>query len=134
MAEVKAARNKMAKKASTKGQRTSNQRFTSLERLVRAGFRQTEVRFRRTETRFTRLEENSRRAQKRTERRFRLGSLDLGNLRKEINSRFTVVEDRIDRLATHVDGFIKLHLNQNSLPIPAVFVAFWALVNFVAKS
>lgn len=99
----------MAKKASTKGQRTINQRFTSLERLVRAGFRQTEVRFRRTETRFTRLEENSRRAQKRTERRFRLASLDLGNLRKEINGRFTVVEDRIDQLANHVDGFIKLH-------------------------
>jgi CO dehydrogenase/acetyl-CoA synthase beta subunit len=30
-------------------------------------------------------------------------------LRKEMNERFTVMEDRIDRLATHVDGFMKLH-------------------------
>jgi len=26
-----------------------------------------------------------------------------------MNERFTVVDDRIDRLATHVDGFMKLH-------------------------
>ena len=26
-----------------------------------------------------------------------------------MNERFTTVEDRIDRLATHVDGFMKLH-------------------------
>ena len=26
-----------------------------------------------------------------------------------MNQRFEVVEDRIDRLATHVDGFMKLH-------------------------
>ena len=26
-----------------------------------------------------------------------------------MNERFAVVEDRIDRLATHVDGFMKLH-------------------------
>jgi CO dehydrogenase/acetyl-CoA synthase beta subunit len=26
-----------------------------------------------------------------------------------MNERFAIVEDRIDRLATHVDGFMKLH-------------------------
>jgi len=26
-----------------------------------------------------------------------------------MNQRFAVMEDRIDRLATHVDGFMKLH-------------------------
>ena len=26
-----------------------------------------------------------------------------------MNEKFTVMEDRIDRLATHVDGFMKLH-------------------------
>ncbi len=26
-----------------------------------------------------------------------------------MNERFAVTEDRIDRLATHVDGFMKLH-------------------------
>ena len=50
--------------------RTIDQRFTTLERLVRFEFR---------------------------------------GLRKEMNERFAVVEDRIDRLATHVDGFMKLH-------------------------
>ena len=50
--------------------RTIDQRFTTLERLVRFEFR---------------------------------------GLRKELNERFAVVEDRIDRLATHVDGFMKLH-------------------------
>ena len=35
--------------------------------------------------------------------------LEFRALRKEINEKFAVVEDRIDRLATHVDGFMKLH-------------------------
>jgi len=60
----------MAKKKPAKKTRTINQRFTTLERLVRFEFR---------------------------------------GLRKEMNERFTVVDDRIDRLATHVDGFMKLH-------------------------
>ena len=36
-------------------------------------------------------------------------SLEFRNVRKEMNERFSSVEDRIDRLATHVDGFMKLH-------------------------
>ena len=59
----------MAKKKPAKKNRTINQRFTALERLVRFEFR---------------------------------------GLRKEMNERFAVMEDRIDRLATHVDGFMKL--------------------------
>ncbi|MGH7770912.1 MAG: hypothetical protein ACREQA_01595 [Candidatus Binatia bacterium] len=60
----------MAKKNPAKKTRTTNQRLTALERLVRFEFR---------------------------------------GLRKEMNERFAVMEDRIDRLATHVDGFMKLH-------------------------
>jgi len=60
----------MAEKKPAMKTRTIDQRFTTLERLVRFEFR---------------------------------------GLRKEMNERFAVVEDRIDRLATHVDGFMKLH-------------------------
>jgi phosphoglycerate-specific signal transduction histidine kinase len=81
----------MAKKNPAKKSRTINQQFTSLERLVRTGFRQTDRRF----------------AQ--VDRRFNLVGLEFRALRKEINEKFAVVEDRIDRLATHVDGFMKLH-------------------------
>ncbi len=74
----------MAKKKPAKKTRTINQQFASLERIVRTGFRQTD-------------------------RRFNLVGLEFRALRKEMNEKFTVVEDRIDRLATHVDGFMKLH-------------------------
>ena len=35
--------------------------------------------------------------------------LEFRALRKEMNEKFAVVEDRIDRLSTHVDDFMKLH-------------------------
>ena len=81
----------MAKKNPAKRPRTINQQLTSLERLVRSGFRRTDARFRQVDT------------------RFRLVHLEIRSLRKEMNERFAVMEDRIDRLATHVDGFMKLH-------------------------
>ena len=61
-----------------------NRRLTSIERLIRVGFQQTN-------------------------RRIDVVGLDLRQFRKEVNERFAEVEDRIDRLATHVDGFMKLH-------------------------
>jgi len=39
----------------------------------------------------------------------RIVRFEFRGLRKEMNQRFAVMEDRIDRLATHVDGFMKLH-------------------------
>ncbi len=74
----------MAKRNSKKQHPTIGQRFTSLERLVRTGFR-------------------------RTESRLRLVHVEFRSLRKEMNERFAAVDDRIDRLASHVDGFMKLH-------------------------
>ena len=88
----------MAQTKSTKTTRTINQRFTSLERLVRTGFRQTERRFQRIDGRLQRID-----------RRFDLVDLEFRDLRKEMNEKFAVMEDRFDRLATHVDGFMKLH-------------------------
>src|SRR3990170_3567149 len=81
----------MAKKSSAKKPRTINQQFTSLEGVVRAGFRQVDARFKQVDTKFSSVH------------------LEFRDLRKEMNERFTTVEDRIDRLATHVDGFMKLH-------------------------
>ena len=81
----------MAKTNPAKKTRTINQQLTSLEGLVRSGFRRTDARFRQVD------------------RRLGLVQLDIRNLRKEMNERFAVMEDRIDRLATHVDGFMKLH-------------------------
>ena len=39
----------------------------------------------------------------------RLVRFGFRGLRKEMKNRFAVMDDRIDRLATHVDGFMKLH-------------------------
>jgi archaellum component FlaC len=88
----------MAKKKSAKKPRTINQQFTSLEKLVRSGFRQTDARFGKIDIRFRQID-----------RQFGLVHLEFRDLRKEMNERFAVMEDRIDRLATHVDGFMKLH-------------------------
>ena len=44
--------------------------------------------------------------QKQTESRFGLVHLEFRNLKKEMHDRFTNVEDRIDKLANHVDGFM----------------------------
>src|SRR3972149_2683419 len=81
----------MAIKKSAKKSRTVNQQLASLEKLVRSGFRQTDARFRQVD------------------KQFGLVHLEFRDFRKEMNERFTIMEDRIDRLATHVDGFMKLH-------------------------
>ena len=81
----------MAKKRSQKKVATVNQRLAAIERLVRAGSVDTKLGF------------------QQTNRRIDAVNLDLREFRKEVNQRFAEVEDRIDRLATHVDGFMKLH-------------------------
>ena len=65
--------------------RSIDQRFTSLERLVRSGFRQTERRF------------------QRIDRRINIVDLGVRDLRKGMNRSFAAMEGSIDRLATHVD-------------------------------
>jgi len=123
----------MAKKNPTKKPRTINQQFASLERIVRTGFRQTDRRFRQVDGRFQQIDGRFRQIDGRfrqidgrfrqidgrfrqidgkfrqIDRRFNIVGLEFRALRKEMNEKFAVVEDRIDRLATHVDGFMKLH-------------------------
>lgn len=98
----------MPKKRSTK-KRTANQQLTSLQRLVQAGFRRTDARFRGIDGRLRGFDTRFRGLDGRIQRLDIKFSLEFRNLRKEMNQRFDVVEDRIDRLATHVDGFMKLH-------------------------
>ena len=95
----------MAKKSPAKKPRTINQQFTSLEGVVRAGFRQVDARFRQVDARFKQVDARF----KQVDTKFSSVHLEFRDLRKEMNERFTTVEDRIDRLATHVDGFMKLH-------------------------
>ena len=95
----------MAIKKSAKKSRTVNQQLASLEKLVRSGFRQTDARFRQVDKRFGQIDARFRQVDK----QFGLVHLEFRDFRKEMNERFTIMEDRIDRLATHVDGFMKLH-------------------------
>ena len=95
----------MAKKSPAKKPRTINQQFTSLEGVVRAGFRQVDARFKQVDARFKQVDARF----KQVDTKFSSVHLEFRDLRKEMNERFTTVEDRIDRLATHVDGFMKLH-------------------------
>ena len=132
----------MAKKNPKRQPLTIGRRFTSLERLVRSGFRQTDAGFRsfdkRTDVRFRGFQKLAdarfrglssdlralrrqtdigfngvrsefRNLRKEMDTKFDLVHLEFRNVRNEANERFTRVEDRIDRLATHVDGFMKLH-------------------------
>ena len=109
----------MAIKKSAKKSRTVNQQLASLEKLVRSGFRQTDARFRQVDKRFGQIDARFRQVDKRfgqidarfrqVDKQFGLVHLEFRDFRKEMNERFTIMEDRIDRLATHVDGFMKLH-------------------------
>ena len=102
----------MANKKPVIKTRTIDQRFTSLEKLVRAGFQRTDGRFRQIDKRFGQVDGRFRQIDKRfgqVDRRLELVQLDIRTVRKEMNERFAIVDDRIDRLATHVDGFMKLH-------------------------
>ncbi len=106
----------MAKKTPAKKTRTINQQLTSLEGLVRSGFKRTDARFRQVDARFRQVDARFRQVDarfrgmdtrlRRMDAKF---SLEFRNVREEMNERFSSVEDRIDRLATHVDGFMKLH-------------------------
>ena len=88
----------MAKKKSARKAPGVAQRLSTIERLVRSGFRQVDQRFEQVDRRFEQVDR-------------RLDILDLGqrDLRSEINEKLAVVDERINLLANHVDGFMKLH-------------------------
>lgn len=110
----------MAKRNSRQQSPSIGQRFTSLERLVRTGFRQTDARFRGFEkradvtsrsldARLRSLSSNLSAFRKHTDTKFSAVHFELRSLRKEMNERFAAVDERFDQSASHVDGFMKLH-------------------------
>ena len=88
----------MAAKKPAKKARTTDQRLASLDKLVRDGFRQTG-------RRLDGLDSELRRFKKYTEAKFRMVEIEFRGVRKEIAK----VDDRIDKMATHLDGFVKLY-------------------------
>ena len=88
----------MAKKKSARKSPSVAQRLDTIERLVRSGFHQVDQRFRQVDKRFEQVDR-------------RLDILDLGqrDLRSEMNEKLALIDERINLLANHVDGFMKLH-------------------------
>ena len=123
----------MAKKKSAREAPGVAQRLDTIERLVRSGFRQVDQRFQQVDQRFGKVDQRFEQIDQRFEqidqrfeqidqrfeqvdRRFeqvdrRLDILDLGQreLKSEINEKLAVMDERINLLANHVDGFMKLH-------------------------
>jgi len=83
-------------------QKLAEARFRGLRSDFRALGRQTDARSKEVRSELSAL-------RKEMNTRFELVHLEFRNVRNETNERFTRVEDRIDRLAGHVDGFMKLH-------------------------
>ncbi|MGH7811901.1 MAG: hypothetical protein ACREP5_16605, partial [Candidatus Binatia bacterium] len=74
----------MAKKKTVRQMSGVTQRLDTIERLVRIGFR-------------------------RVDRSLEIVDAGQSDLRAEISQKFAVVDERINLLTNHVDGFIKLH-------------------------
>ena len=95
----------MAKKKSARKAPSVTQRLGTIERLVRTGFRQIDQRFEQVDQRFEQVDRRFEQVDR------RLDILELGQreLRSEMNEKLAVVDERINLLANHVDGFMKLH-------------------------
>ena len=116
----------MAGKTAAKKSSGVGERLINIERLVRTGFRQTDRQFRGIDKRFDKVDKRFGQIDRRLEqvdkrfghvdeqlergdRRFSGIEIGLGELKREMNDRFGRVEESISQLATHVDGFMKLH-------------------------
>jgi chromosome segregation ATPase len=88
----------MAKKIALKKSPKMADRLDTIERLVRTGFRRVDRRFEQVDQRF-----------EQSDRRQSVFEFELGELKRQISEQGATLELRIDRLANHVDGFMKLH-------------------------
>lgn len=81
----------MTRKKAAKKAPSASTRLANIEKLVREGFQQVDRRFEQVD--------------------LRLDLLDLGqrDLRSEMNEKLALIDERINLLANHVDGFMKLH-------------------------
>jgi regulator of replication initiation timing len=88
----------MAKKKAAKKAPRASTALANIEKLVREGFQQVDRHFGQVDRHFEQVDR-------------RLDLLDLGqrDLRSEMNEKLALIDERINLLANHVDGFIKLH-------------------------
>ena len=101
------AKKKPAKKAPNRAQRPE-----SVAGLVRNGFRQVNQRLDQVSKRFDLVDNRFDQVDQRFEqsdRRQSVFEFELGEIKRQISEQGATLELRIDRLANHVDGFMKLH-------------------------
>jgi chromosome segregation ATPase len=123
----------MAKKKTSRKVQSAAHRPESIEGLVRTGFREVNERLDRVDQRFEQVDQRFEQVDQRFEqvdqrfeqvdqrfeqvdqrfaqsdRRQSVIEFELGELKRQISEQGAALELRIDRLANHVDGFMKLH-------------------------
>jgi hypothetical protein len=95
----------MAKKKTSRKTPSAAHRLESIEGLVRTGFRQVNERLDQVDQRFEQVDQRF--AQ--SDRRQSVLEFEVGELKRQISEQGATLELRIDHLANHVDGFMKLH-------------------------
>ena len=95
----------MVKKKTSKKAPNAAQRPESIAGLVRTGFRQVSQRFDQVDQRFDQVDQRF----EQSDRRQSVLEFEVGELKRQISEQGATLELRIDRLANHVDGFMKLH-------------------------
>lgn len=123
----------MARKKAAKKAPSASTRLANIEKLVRQGFRQVDRRFERVDQRFERVDQRFEQVDQRfagIDQRLdgidqRLDGIDqrldrgeqrmdiLGfgqrELKSDFDAKFAILDERINVLTNHVDGFMKLH-------------------------
>ena len=109
----------MAKKKTSRKAPSAAHRLESIEGLVRTGFQQVNQRLDQVDQRFEQVDQRFDQVDRRldqVDQRFGQSDLrqsvlafDVGELKRQISEQGAALELRIDRLANHVDGFMKLH-------------------------
>ena len=95
----------MAKKSAQKKPPKIADRLDTIERLVRSGFRHVDQRFEQVDQRFDGIDKRLDRAEQ------RMDILEFGQreLKSDFDAKFAILDERINVLTNHVDGFMKLH-------------------------
>ncbi|MSP39663.1 MAG: hypothetical protein EXR70_14335 [Deltaproteobacteria bacterium] len=92
----------MAVRKSPKKAPSVGQRLESIEGLARTGFRQVDQRFEKIDQQFDQVNQHVAGVDQRLD-------FEVGEFKRQIAAQGLVLGQRIDQLANHVDGFMKLH-------------------------
>ena len=95
----------MARKKAAKKAPSASTGLANIEKLVREGFQQVDRRFEQVDQRFEQVDQRFEQVNR------RLDLLDMGqrDFKSEMNEKLALIDERINLLANHVDGFMKLH-------------------------